>query len=66
MAQRTLTRSRTNRWIAGVCGGIGEYLGISPTIVRIVFVLLGLPGGVPGLVPYIILWIIMPEEPARF
>jgi phage shock protein C len=62
MEQRRLTRSRTNRIIAGVCGGLGEYFGIDPTIIRIIFVLLALPGGAPGILPYLILWVIMPEE----
>jgi phage shock protein C len=58
---RQLRRSRTNRRLAGVCGGLGDYFGIDPTLVRIIFVLLGLPGGAPGIVLYLILWLIMPE-----
>lgn len=49
--------------IAGVCGGLAEYFNIDPVIVRVIAVLLLLPGGLPGLVPYIILWIIVPEDP---
>ncbi len=48
--------------ISGVCGGIAAYLGWSPFIVRLIFFLLLLPGGLPGLVPYLILWIIMPAR----
>jgi phage shock protein C len=48
--------------IAGVCGGLGEYLNIDPTVVRIIFVLLTLPGGVPGPLVYLVLWFVMPEE----
>lgn len=59
---KKLYRSRTDRKLAGVCGGLGEYLNIDPTIVRIGFILLGLPGGLPGVVPYFILWIVIPEE----
>lgn len=59
-----LYRSRSNRVIAGVCAGLGYRFGISPTIVRIIFVLLALPGGAPGVLPYVILWIVMPEEGA--
>jgi phage shock protein PspC (stress-responsive transcriptional regulator) len=59
---RTLRRSRSNRRIAGVCGGIAAYFGISPTLVRFIFVLLGLPGGAPGILLYLFLWIAMPEE----
>jgi phage shock protein C len=49
--------------IAGVCGGIAEYFDVDPVIVRLVAVILLLPGGFPGLVPYIIMWIIVPEAP---
>lgn len=59
---KRLYRSTTNRKIAGVCGGIGDYFGIDPTIIRIVAVLLLLPGGFPGLLPYLILWLIIPED----
>jgi phage shock protein PspC (stress-responsive transcriptional regulator) len=58
--ERRLTRSKTNRMIFGVCGGLGEYFGIDPTLVRLAFVLLTLANGV-GLVIYIILAIIMPS-----
>lgn len=59
---KQLYRSTTNKKIAGVCGGIGEYFNIDPTLVRIGFVLLALPGGFPGVIPYIILWIVVPED----
>jgi phage shock protein C len=49
--------------IAGVCGGLAEYFGIDPVIPRIIFVILVLPGGLPGLVPYLILWVVLPENP---
>jgi phage shock protein PspC (stress-responsive transcriptional regulator) len=62
MQTRQFRRSRTNRRIAGVCGGLGNYFGINPTLIRIGFVLLGLPGGAPGIIPYLILWAVMPEE----
>ncbi|HSH83294.1 MAG TPA: PspC domain-containing protein [Herpetosiphonaceae bacterium] len=62
MQTRQLRRSRSNRRIAGVCGGPAAYFGTDPTLVRLVFVLLGLPGGVPGTVLYLILWLVMPEE----
>lgn len=48
--------------IAGVCGGLAEYFNIDPVIIRIIGVILLLPGGFPGLIPYLILWIIVPEE----
>lgn len=50
--------------IAGVCGGLGKYFGIDPTIIRIIAFILLLPGGFPGLIPYAILWIVVPKEPA--
>lgn len=57
-----LRRSRKNKYIAGVCGGLAEYLGISSFWVRFGFFLLLLPGGLPGLVPYLILWLAIPKE----
>ena len=53
---------RQNGIIAGVCGGLGEFFGISPIWFRILFLLLLLPGGVPGLLPYVILWIVIPRK----
>jgi phage shock protein C len=61
MAARTLRRSQTNRGVAGVCGGLGEYFGIDPVIIRFIFILLLLPGGAPGLLPYLLFWLVMPE-----
>lgn len=60
---KKLYRSSTNKIIGGVCGGLGKYFNVDPTIVRVVFVLLLLPGGLPGFIPYIILWIVIPQEP---
>jgi phage shock protein C len=57
-----LRRSRSDRVVAGVCGGLGEFFGLSPIWFRLGFVLAALPGGVPGVVPYLILWLIIPEE----
>lgn len=59
-----LYRSRNDRMIAGVCGGLAEYFDIDPVIVRIIFFILLLPGGLPGILPYIILWIVVPVKPA--
>lgn len=56
-----LTRSRTDRVLGGVCGGLGAYLSIDPLLVRIFFVLLVLGNGV-GLLLYILLWILVPAE----
>ena len=63
MAQtRRLYRSRTNRKLAGVCGGLAQYLNTDPTLIRVLFVVLALLGG-PGLVIYLLMWILVPEEP---
>lgn len=56
-----LYRSRTNRMVGGVCGGLGHYLGIDPTFIRLFFVLLALADGV-GVLVYLLLWLIMPRE----
>lgn len=60
---KRLYRSSTDSKIAGVCGGIAEYFNIDPTIIRVIFVLLLLPGGLPGFIPYVILWIVVPKNP---
>ncbi|MEP7136608.1 MAG: PspC domain-containing protein [Chloroflexota bacterium] len=59
---KQLTRSKSNRMIAGVCAGLGDYLGIDPTVVRLLFVLafFGLHGGL--LLAYLIMAIIVPEQ----
>jgi phage shock protein C len=57
---KRLYRSRTNKMLAGVCGGLGEYMQINPTIVRIVFVMLFLQG-MGGLI-YLVLWFILPYQ----
>jgi phage shock protein PspC (stress-responsive transcriptional regulator) len=57
-----LYRSRKNRIVAGVCGGIGEYLKVDPTLIRLLWLLISIMGG-SGVVAYIIAWIIIPEEP---
>ena len=56
-----LYRSRTDRFLGGVCGGIGKYLGIDPTIIRLVFLVLLFTQGF-GFLIYIILWILLPVE----
>lgn len=57
-----LRRSRHNRIIAGICGGLGEFFGIPAFWFRLLFLILLLPGGIPGLLPYFILWIVVPKE----
>ena len=63
-APRKLYRSRTERSIAGICGGLGRYFDADPTMIRLVMLLLILFGGL-SIWAYIILWIVIPEEPAR-
>jgi len=63
MNGKKLMRSSSERMIAGVAGGVADYLNMDPTLVRLLFVLLALAGG-PGILIYIILWIVMPEEMA--
>jgi len=59
-----LVRSRTNRMLAGVCGGIAAWLGWDPTLVRILYVLFSIVSvAFPGILVYIILWLVMPLEP---
>ena len=62
MPTNKLHRSRRSRVLAGVCGGIAEWLGWNPTTVRILYVLLSiLSAGFPGILVYIILWLLMPQ-----
>jgi len=60
---RRLYRSRTERMIGGVLGGLGAYLGIDPTWVRIAYVVLAIFTGFPALIVYIIAMVVIPEEP---
>lgn len=61
MSNQRLYRSSTDRMIAGVCGGLGKYFSVDPTIVRLVFLLLLILGG-SGFLLYLILWIVVPDE----
>jgi phage shock protein C len=62
MMHKKFYRSRTNSMIAGVCGGLGEYLNLDPTILRIVAVLLIFAKGI-GALAYIVAWVIVPRRP---
>ena len=57
---KRLYKSNSNRVLCGVCGGIGDYFNIDPTIIRLVWVLLGCTG--TGIIAYIVAAIIMPEQ----
>jgi phage shock protein C len=63
-AYAKLYRSRRNRMLAGVLGGIGEHVNIDPTVVRVLFVLLAFVTGGCALLAYPVLWAIVPEAPA--
>ncbi len=66
MEVKRLYRSRKERMLAGVCGGLAEYLNTDPTLIRVLFALLALfTGGFGGLLAYIVLVIIIPEEPTE-
>ena len=60
MSESRLTRSETDKIIAGVCGGLAEYLNLDPVWVRLLFVLLIFASGI-GLPIYLVLWVIMPR-----
>lgn len=57
-----LYRSRTQKMIAGVCGGIGEYYGVDPTLIRLILVGLVFVG-FSGILAYLVAWVIIPLEP---
>ena len=59
-----LTRSRRNRMIAGVCGGLAHSLGWDPTLVRVLYVLVSvISAAFPGILVYLVLWVVMPQSP---
>jgi len=59
---RKLYRSRTNRQVAGVCGGLAEHFNLDATLIRVLFVVLAVLGG-SGILIYVAMWIIVPQEP---
>jgi phage shock protein C len=61
---KELKRSRTNRMIAGVCGGIGEYLDIDPNVIRLIWVVVTVFTVGVGVLAYLLAWLIIPEETA--
>ena len=63
MSRGPLRRSRSNRVVAGVVGGLAEYIGISPNLARVIYVALSLiSAAFPGLIVYVALWILIPEN----
>jgi phage shock protein C len=68
--EKGLARSRTNRWVAGVCGGIAEYTGIPAIFIRLLWLaiaaLIWIPGPfIVGILLYILAWMFIPETPER-
>ena len=57
-----LRRSRHNRVLAGVCGGLSEFFGINVFWFRLAFLILFIPGGLPGVLPYTVLWLVIPKD----
>lgn len=60
--RQALRRSKHDRLIAGVCGGLGEFFGISPFWFRLAMFIAFIPGGVPGILLYLIAMIVIPSE----
>jgi len=61
---RRLTRSRSNRWLGGVCAGLGDYFDLNPVVYRIAFAALALAGGT-GILLYVAAWLVIPDEGAE-
>ena len=59
---KRLVRPVKGRKLAGVCVGIANYLNVDPTVIRVFWILLLLPGGIPGVLLYALCWLVMPEE----
>jgi phage shock protein PspC (stress-responsive transcriptional regulator) len=59
---KKLRRPRQDRLIAGVCSGLGNFFGISPTWFRLAFLISILPGGFPGILAYLLCWMVIPGE----
>jgi phage shock protein C len=64
MEPKRVFRSRKDRILGGVCGGLGNYFNLDPVLVRVIWVVLLFAAGV-GFLAYILAWIIIPEEPAN-
>ena len=60
--RQALRRSRNNRVVAGVCGGLAEFFGVSTFWFRLAFLIALIPGGVPGILVYLIIMMIVPSE----
>lgn len=59
---KILKRSKSNRMMAGVCGGLENYFGVDAVLFRVGFLIAAIPGGIPGILAYAICWIVIPLE----
>ena len=62
MSTKKFTRPKVGRVIGGVCAGLANYFNVDVTLVRVIAIILLLPGGLPAFLPYVILWIASPSE----
>jgi phage shock protein C len=60
-SSKRLERKLNGRWLAGVCAGLADYSGIDPSLIRVIFAVLSLFGGV-GAIAYVLAWALVPEE----
>ena len=63
MDYKRLYRSNTDVMLSGVAAGLAEYFNLDPTLIRLLFVLLGLATGGAALLAYLVMWIIVPRKP---
>lgn len=63
-SSKELHRSTTNKVLGGVCGGLGEYLNIDPTIVRVLFIIVSVFGGT-GVIAYFLMWLVIPSTDSK-
>lgn len=63
MDSKRLERATRDKWLGGVCGGLGHYFDIDPTLIRLIFIV-ALLGAGTGLLVYLVLWLIMPRSDA--
>ena len=65
LSPRSPLRRSRRRMLAGVCGGLAEWLGWDPTLVRVLYVAVSIiSAAFPGILVYLILWVVMPDTPA--
>lgn len=62
MKVKKLVRPLKDRKLAGVCVGIANYFNLDPTVVRVFWIFLLIPGGIPGILLYVLCWLVIPEE----